>query len=448
MAIEKSTKWRIAVAVLLSLAFLVVARAAFLALASLKRPPVRVEQEIPRAAVRCVRVTRGPFRETLVGYGRARALRTTEVAAEVTGTVVWIAPGLEAGTSVAEGDELVRLDPRDHEQEVARTAADLAQAEAVRRRRELELVAVGEQLEVSREELAVAEGELERAEALSGDDTLSQQERDERRRLRSSLTRNVLQLEWRAREVTATLDADRAAEARAAAALARARIDLERCTVRAPYDARVRERFAEPGGRVAPGTVLLSLVDASTVEIPIELPASRFGEVEYGAAAQVRLREDGDVRWSGRVRRVAPEVDAETRTFEAYLEIENDPGRPAVPPGAFVLAAVEGLLHENVVVVPRVAFVGDLVYVAERMSSESGEAVAVRRTPTVRRSLADWALVDGGLAAGDEVIVTNLEQIADESRIHVTASETLRFPRATLDTGDSDEAGDAAGSSR
>lgn len=428
-----STKWRILVSVLLTIALVAVGAVVNRELASRKKPPVRLDQEPARPAVRCVRVTRGPFRESLFGYARARSLRAAEVAAEVGGTVVWIAPELEAGMSVAAGDELVRIDPRDYVREVERTGAEADQAAAVTRRHELERVAVADQLEVAREELSIAEGELARAEELSGDNTLSQQTRDERRRVRNTLKRAALQLEWREREVTATLDADRATEERAAVLAARARLDLERCSVRAPYAARVRERVADLGGHVVPGAPLFTLVDVTRVEVPVALPASRFGEVLLGAAAQVRLREGGDVRWDGRVARVSPTVDADLRTFEVYLEIENDPEHPAVPPGAFVLAAVEGLLHDDVVAVPRTAFVGDRVYVAERTPDESGQATATRRRPTIRRLLPDYALVEAGLESGDEVVVTNLERIGEGSAIQVTGTETLSFPRPTLD---------------
>ena len=323
-----SLKWRALISLGLVILFLVIGAGAFRRLAALREEPPRNEPGVLRASVECVRVSRGPFRERLVGYARARALRAADVAAEVGGRVVWIAEGLEAGVDVAAGAELVRVDDRDYAAEVDRTAAALAQATAMRRRNATELAGIGDRLEVSREELTLAEADLARAEELSGDDTVSRQERDARRRTRNTLKRAVLTLESRERELTALLEADAAAERTADAAHRRAKLDLERCVVRAPYDARVRRRAAELGARVAPGTTLFSVVDVSRVEVPVELPASRFGEVTVGSRSEIRLREGGAARWAGDVVRVSPEVDASDRTFEVFLEVTNDPRAP------------------------------------------------------------------------------------------------------------------------
>ena len=145
------------------------------------------------------------------------------------------------------------------------------------------------------------------------------------------------------------------------------------------------------------------------------LGASRFGEVEVGATARVRLTEGGPVVWSGTVVRVSPTVNSKDRTFTVYLEVEAEGDRVPIAPGAFVLAEIDGRVHRDVIALPRIAFVGDSVYVAKEEAD--GEAVVAERRPEVVRVLPEVALVRGGVEPGEKVILTNLEQIADGARV-------------------------------
>jgi len=445
---DSSTKWRVLISIVLVAVILAIGAGAFKELAALRQEPTRNEATVLRASVDCVQLARGPFREVLIGYAKARALRASDVAAEVGGRIVWIAPELEAGADVSEGAELIRIDDRDHAAEIARTTAAMAQAAATSKQHATEREGLAARLVLSKEELSIAEEDLARAEELSGDDTVSRQERDARRRTRNTLKRAVLILESRERELAALLEADSAAELTATAARDRAQLDLDRCVIRAPYAARIKTRMADLGGRVAPGSPVFSLVDVSRVEVPVELPASRFGEVMVGAGSEIRLREGGAVHWMGDVTRVSPEVDPDNRTFEVFLEVTNDPIKPVVPPGAFAIASVQGFLHEDVIAVPRVAFVGELVYVAAREHEgatepdRGREAIATRRRPIIARLLPDYALISGGLEPGDEVIVTNLEQVGDQSRIVVNSTRPLSF--SGHDVADELEIGDGS----
>ena len=52
----------------------------------------------------------------------------------------------------------------------------------------------------------------------------------------------------------------------------------------------------------------------------------------------------------------------------------------------------------------------------------NGEALIDERTPEIERLLPERALVKGGLQDGELVVVTNLEQIADGSRVQLVES--------------------------
>jgi RND family efflux transporter MFP subunit len=399
--------------------------AGFEILSAQAKPPERAAVAPLRTAVHVQPARRAPHREMLTGYGRARALRRAAVPAEIAATVSWVSPRLEAGRLVEEGEELVRLDPRDAQSAADEAVARLAQAEARLLRARGDRESLTAQIEVAARELTTTERELERLLELESKAT-SPSEVDAQRMAVAIREQAVLSLQGR--RTSAAAD-ERTAEAEIAAArsaLEKARHDLERATVGAPYAGSIVERVAQPGERVAPGTVLFAIVDLRHVEIPVSLPASRHGEVAVGAAAEVRLREGGDVVWTGTVSRVSPDVDTERRTFEAFLDVVADEGRAAavVAPGSFVVATIEGRVTDDVVAVPREAFVADALYVAEPdgpVDETSGARPALihERRPGVVRRLPDMVLVRDGIEPGDLIVVTGVSEVAEGARVLV-----------------------------
>lgn len=379
-------------------------------LTALREAPHREARTAQAIAVRVGAVARTTYQERLVGYGRARAMRHTRVAAEVAGVVSWVAPELQAGASVTPTDALVRLDDRDPRVAVQSAEARRSKTQAEAKQLATELETNGKKLALSREELEASEREVRRIEGLEGRGGATKSELD-KERLRFLVRRAaVLELEGRHASLKAQIERNRAEAAELQAAIAAAQLDLSRTVIRAPFAGTVVEKEVELGARVAPGTLLFELVDLSRVEIPVALPASRYGEVELGAPAAVRIGTSDEPR-RGTVARLAPRVGTEDRTFFVYVVIENDAGpQPPVPPGAFVTAQVDGRRFADVIVLPRTAFVGRQVYVHT-------QGVARVRKPSILYALPHVLLADKGLEEGDELILTNLEEIADGTRV-------------------------------
>ena len=410
---------RIVVSAILIAALLALGTGAFVGLLKLKKDPEKADRKPPRTVVRVVAASRGEFRETLRGYGRARALRAADVSAEVSGVVAWVSDGLEAGTAVEAGDDLVRIDKRDYETALATVKARREQADSTVSGLTVRRKNTNRRLELARKDLEAAERELQRVNGLAEQEVVTQSELDRQRITKSLTEKEVVGLESQLEQTVEDLVRARAEIAAADAALSRATTDLDRTTVRAPFAGRIVARRISSGTRIAPGTVLFTLVDLSRVEVPVALAASRYGEVVVGSKAVIRDHADGAPRWTGTVARISPVVSDRDRTFSVFLVIEGNPLVNPVPPGTFVLAEVEGRQFTGVITVPRVAFVGERIYLAVGNGTE--EAAVVTRTPEVLRMLPSVALVTGGLEPGDRVIITNLEQIAEGATVQVVA---------------------------
>jgi RND family efflux transporter MFP subunit len=95
-----------------------------------------------------------------------------------------------------------------------------------------------------------------------------------------------------------------------------AEIDVERCTVHAPFDAVVTERLAQAGGLASPGSALLNLVQLDDFEVSADLRGSEASGLEQ---AQSISFDYADSSYPLRLRRILPVVDERTRTQEARL---------------------------------------------------------------------------------------------------------------------------------
>ena len=307
--------------------------------------------------------------------------------AEVVGRVVEVSPQLVAGGFFAEGDVLLRFDGRDHA-----IAAQRAEAQVKRQRSEARLAAADAQRRRALfEQGAVSDADLEQMESR--------------------------------REVA------NAALAEAEASLAKARLDLERSTVRAPYDGRVRERHVDVGQFVSPGAVLARIhaTDYAEVRLPVptedlahlDLPLSFGNDVELApdAARSVTLsaRYAGQsYTWPAVLARTEGEIDERTRMLHVVARVD-DPYRlaegatgPPLAAGLFVSAEIEGRQLEDVFVLPAGALRdGDRMLVVD-----AENRVRFREVEVIRRGRRE-VIVGGGLAPDEQVIVSPMSAVTD-----------------------------------
>lgn len=361
----------------------------FALMVSLRAAPKRQAALATFTSVKVQAVERTDLKEMLTGYGRARAVRASDVAAAVGGTVQWVSPKCEAGARVALDEVLIKLDPREFAAALDSAKARSAQATASLARAKVDAASVAERLAIAEQELALAQKEYDRLKELP--DAVSRSQLDAQYLQVSLRRRNVLQLQREADTAGPSVAAATAEQAAAQAAQARAQLDFDRAEVRAPFDGEIGARMAHEGQRVAPGAPLFQLTDASRIEVPIAVAARHFGEVRAGAALSLRLAGGEDPVWTGTVARIAPRIDDMDRTFFVYAEVVTPPpsngGRlvPVLAPGAFVLGEVEGPTHPGAVAVPRSAFINDRAYVATPATIVTYVASDVSvRTPEAR----------------------------------------------------------------
>ena len=342
--------------------------------------------------------------ERFIGYGTAKADRAVTLASEVSSTVTELVDGLEAGSVVLKGQLLVRLDVREYRYvldramalaDADRAALDEFRAEA---RTLQELIATAEQeLRVGRDEKQRVADLFERGLAAKKEYDFAILAFQQSRRIKQGYGMELAKNGPRQARLKATIRGYEA-EAKLAA------LNVGRCEVRAPFDGTVSDLRIDLGMHVSIGSPILSILDPSHVEVPIQLPVAVYGRVRVGVNCRLESESMPDVTWSGRLARMGVQADQATRTFSVYVDVNNEEQSSPLIPGAFVRAVVEGPTYRNRMLVPRgVVREGHLLV--------ANQTTVARRTVTIERFIGDRAMVSGDLNAGDRVILSHLDRL-------------------------------------
>ncbi|MBE1300687.1 MAG: efflux RND transporter periplasmic adaptor subunit [Alteromonadaceae bacterium] len=285
------------------------------------------DRPAPSVVVETATMSAQPYSVWVDSYGTAEALTRTSLVAEVNGRVVEVSPNIRPGKTFKQGDVLVKLDDRNFKVEVDVAASALADAE-------LKYLQ-----EVAQAELAAKEwNEPPEGEAAQ-------------------------QLALRKPQVAAAEASFRAAEAR----LAKAKLDLERTQIKAPFDGKVLTQAIDIGQVVSPSQAIADIYSVDVVEV--RLPVKSYDlqhltlpdENTTTADLPVVLLESDigsrTYQWEGEIVRTEGAFDPATRMLYIVAQVKepfvNTTDRPAMRIGQFVRAKVQGNSYQDVMVIPR-----------------------------------------------------------------------------------------------
>jgi RND family efflux transporter MFP subunit len=179
--------------------------------------------------------------------------------------------------------------------------------------------------------------------------------------------------------------------------LARQALSDSRLT--APFAGRVRERQATPGQYLAAGAPVVTIVKVHPLRLRLSIPEREAAAVRVGLPVRVTLEGDSAVH-EGRVARVSPAIEEDSRTLSIEAEVANPTG--ALRPGAFANAEVVTESRDATILIPAealVSFAG-----VERVFVVSAGKAAERRVTTGRRD-GPRVEVTQGLKPGESVVV-------------------------------------------
>ena len=288
----------------------------------------------------------------------------------------------QAGDAIARGTVLARVEDADYRERVNQSRAKLAESEASEQKARLD---------------------LDRAEALFAANSLIKPDLDAAR---------------------ANFDSAHARVAATQAEMAQAANALRDTALVAPSAGVVLERRIEVGTLVAAGSVAYVLGEIGSVKARFGIPDAMIDRIAPGEAIDVVVEALAGSAFAGRVTKIAPAADPQSRVFDVEITIRNRDGR--LRPGmigtvAFGRDATQPA--KRPLTVPLNAIVktegdaeGYSVFVLER--HDNGEIARAHRVG-LGDVTGNGVVVTSGVTAGDRVVVSGASLVADGDQVRV-----------------------------
>ncbi|HAR66734.1 MAG TPA: hypothetical protein DCR55_11040 [Lentisphaeria bacterium] len=388
-------------------------------LAAKKKAPAQQAVMVPPIPVDAMTAHTGDTKIELPGFGTIQARTRLMLRPQVSGEVLTVHPNLLPGRRVDKGDLLLTIDEQDFRLQLKQTEAEKMRVVAEIARLQREIESTEALLAVRKRGLALSEGELARQNSLLTSANVGTQAAVER------ATQAVIADQERIVGHEGTLAALprqinvlKAQLATFEVAAETFRLQISRCTVLAPFSARVVSEQVEPGDVVSPTAMIAELVDDRVREITVALDFAdarrwlHFSDSDGPGALPRPVSTRARIRWvdaqadqwqSGAVERIAS-FDPRDRQIGLIIVLEQDDA-PELVEGMFCEVRIPGKIAEGVVRLPRIAVTEDShVYVLDG----AGETRDLRRVAvSVVRDQGELLLVSG-LATGDVVVINRM----------------------------------------
>lgn len=348
-----------------------------------------------------VTVNRGNYRPTIITTGSVRPSKDIILSPRVSGEVIAVSPNFTPGGYVKKGEVLLRIDPSDYRNTLQLRKSDLHQAEA------------DLNIEMGRQNVAQKDFQL-LEEELAGED--------------KSLILREPQLNAAKSRVEA-----------AQAAVEQAKLDLQRTTIRAPFDAHILNRNANSGSQVSPGENLGRLVGMDVYWVEATVPMSKLrwldfpeSELEKGSPVKITNRSawEKDEFREGYLYKLIGALEGNTRLAKVLVAVD-DPLlqktdskdlQPLII-GAFMEVRIEATEIEDVFRVSR-----DFIRKDETVWVMEDGKLQIREVEIPFQN-ADYAFVKSGLNNNEKVVATNLTTVVEGVSLRVEGS-----PESSSDT--------------
>ena len=327
--------------------------------------------------IEAIQVTRGSFNVSLPSQGIVQALQKSNLAAQVSGTVIEVSSSLRAGSQFAQGDTLLKIDDRDYVAALKLAEANLQKAEQ-----------------------AIAE------EKARGVQAARDWERLGNGQPATPLALRVPQLATAKSELQA-----------ATAQRDSAKLNLERTTISAPYDGQVLNHFVDVGSFLNPGSQIASIVGNRYLEVALPVSAQWRHLIENNNA-QVELSVsvgDNQYLWPAVVKRTAATIQPDSRQVALIAEVEPQQTPQDVPLliGDYVEARIQGKTLSDVLVIPRNALSsGNSVW-------EVSQGKIYKRRVSLVWQESDVAVIDVGLNDGAVINITPVGNVVSGTLVTV-----------------------------
>jgi RND family efflux transporter MFP subunit len=343
--------------------------------------------------VTLVPVTEVSIEQTIEIAGTLDADEQVTVSAKVPGRLASIA--VDLASPVTQGEVIAQIETKDYEIRIEQVTAALAQSRAQLGlglddkddKIDIETTAIVRQATAT---LREAEANRARARKLTAEGIMTAMDLDaaETAAVRAETALQSAREEVRIREANVK---QRRSELRLA------RQQLTDTWVKSPLDGVVQMRRANVGEYLAAGAPIADIVRIDPLRLRVALPELEAADLRPGQPVRVTVNGENDKAYGGSVARIAPSIDAKSRTLLVESDIKN-PGH--LRPGSLVRAQIV-VTSKPAPTVPETAIV-TFAGLSKVITVEDGKAK--EKIVTTGKKAGDRVEITSGIKVGESVV--------------------------------------------
>lgn len=337
--------------------------------------PQAAVEDIPLVRTAVIGAVNAPQDYTYSGEVRGRY--ESQLAFQVTGKI--IKRNVDLGNAVKAGDILMQIDPRDLQQTVNSTSAQVYSTES---------------------QLKLAESNLYRYRQLYAQNAISRAQLDQYENAYEVAQANVRQ---------------------ATAQYAQGSNQLDYSLLYADKDGVIAAITAEAGQVVSAGQTVITLVQDGEREIEISVPENRIEEIRGAQSLTVTFWALPQVTLEGKVREIAPMADATTRTYKVRISLVNPPPQIKLGMTAEVSLAGAGSSNQAATMVPLAAIyqTNDTPHVWV-----IADHVATLRPVQIGSFGNAQVQIVAGLKSGETIVTAGVHKLREGQTVRLTEDDT------------------------
>ncbi len=194
-----------------------------------------------------------------------------------------------------------------------------------------------------------------------------------------------------------------------------AEIQLEKMVITAPFNGVIVEMpYRTNGIKVDAGQDMFKVMDYRQLLMDVKLPEKHLPEITLGQEVQITNYNIVGDTIRGRISQISPVINADTRTFQSVLQIDNN--RSLLRPGMFIKAAILSEKRDSTMVIPKETIIsrqdGKVVFTVEN-------GIATEKKITTGLENMDVIEVLSGLKINDRLVISGFETLRNKSKVSV-----------------------------
>ncbi|WP_318510692.1 efflux RND transporter periplasmic adaptor subunit [Photobacterium leiognathi] len=372
-----------------------------------KKRPEQQKAQVRTPVLEVIRIEKQDVQLSVNSYGVVEPKYKAEVVSEVVGSVNYISPDFAVGQFVSKGDLLARLDDSDYHADLAQAEASLAQAQAK-----------------LKEEIARGKVAKKTLRDVSPNKKTALGLREPQRKQEEANVKF------------------------AKAGVERAKRNLAKTEIRAPFDALVKMKNINMGSYLPQGKLIGELYGTETAEIRLPITPNSISYLDLNRLDSRKLNIEaqyGDTQinhWAAKLVRNEGIIDKDNRMIYLIAEVD-DPynlksplgkssiksisslstsspslSLPVLQFGTFVTTTIQGKKVKDVIKLPRHVVRSEQVIVVDSQNKTQTRQVNVVRSDN------ENAYVIGGLEDGEFVSLIRSDSLIDGTEVKTVMSQS------------------------